>query len=279
MPLTLNRFRYGTGALPPETAPISRMRKAVVLDLPPVGKIWTAGPVLNQKNLGACAAFATTAELIAEPQGQLTVDPKLANAYGVNLFQRARVLSGWPPLPTKGSGNRASHVFRNMEADMARALITNYRFYRQIDGSLEEALHDVVNNGPAVVTLMWYRSFEQTRRNGLMVCDTNGSDRGYHALCLLGFDPAKSLPVYSKKTGRRTGWTKSTPMVLIRNSWGTSWGERPNKSLKRTGNGWLKVSDLQRLFLKDEAYLHTPQGRLPVDLAAVLAANPDPTVS
>lgn len=281
MTFSLNKYRKGTGAFPPEPSPpITKAKRVAVVDYPLERRVWAHGPLLDQGGVGACAAFATTNELTAEPFPQLNVSTAVGNAHGLNLYQRARVLSGWPPMPLPGGVN-GSAVFRNMEACIARGLYSDYELHTASNlSSVAAVCHELVTNGPVILSALWVDSFWQTKANGIMRYKPSPKDQGWHAVCMFGFDPAKSLPVYSKITKKLVGHTEPQPMVCIFNSWGDDWGAKQKpRGVKRTGVGWLSIRIAETMFANNTLTFHAPTERKPVNLAAVLAANPDPTVS
>lgn len=194
----------------------------------------------------------------------------LANRYGLNHWRRAQVKGYGEVRPDSGTSiNQGAGVARD------RGFIDEYQWATTVD----EIRDAIIAVGPVVLGIPWLNSMNQTTGRGLAKVNVPAdmSGVGYHAVVLNGYDPA--APVLAKKG--------KTPAFRLRNSWGTLWGADDPKDWKRcTGEGWITPDDLEAL-LEAKARTYSkwsdaaclPVGRNPVDLAAVLAANPDPYLS
>lgn len=95
------------------------------------------------------------------------------------------------------------------------------------------------SNLPAMFGFSVYDSYGQTERNGGCFPFPNNSESivGGHAVLAVGYDDNKTIK------NSNPGGTTTTGAILIRNSWGTSWGDG--------GYGWLPYSYVTRGLTSD----------------------------
>lgn len=239
----------------------------------PVRKMWPLGPTLNQGDHGFCVGFAYTCELMAKPVAERHVDVHVAQRFAKNLYYRAKYLYGSEHDPHAKPEGLISEWALNVLRDWG--LITEYRWAK----SITEVRDAVIAEGPVVIGVTLYRSMCRTNRSGYIKVDTNSEIMGGHELCVTGYDPAKVLTIGGRE--------QTVEAFRIRNSWGDGYGERrrvrtgkrfPKYRWVRTGHAWIVAADLDRL-LAHGRYLSNacvPIARGKVDLAAQLAAHPDP---
>lgn len=244
-----------------------------------VRKLWRHGALLNQRQLPACAGFAFAAELIAAPYAD-DADTGRGNAYAKNHYRRACYLYyGANAYPDRVDKNGVS-IRAVAQVALDRGLIEGFAWAR----TAAEIRDAVVTTGPVVIGVPWLGSMTGTRADGLIrvrfPADFDMADTSGHALAITGYHPDAPVTVKGRKGPHRA--------FRIRNSWGTMWGADDRKNWRLcTGTGWLLVEDLERLLdvyypraggeWMDTACL--PIGRRPVDIDALLAAHPDPTIS
>jgi C1A family cysteine protease len=98
--------------------------------------------------------------------------------------------------------------------------VTNSALLTQIKTNLSKGL-------PSMSGFTVYNSYSQTDTNGGCFPFPNRNDAilGGHAVAVMGYDDKKKI------TNSNTGGTTTTGALLIRNSWGTPWGQG--------GYGWL----------------------------------------
>ncbi|MDR3606623.1 MAG: C1 family peptidase [Oligoflexia bacterium] len=194
------------------------------------------GAVMNQGDCGSCVAFSTVA----------TLEAQTSIAYGVPWlhpsFSPQQLFacggggcdSGWMPdsaadfLQSTGvvdeacmpytSGSTGQDVACNQECADSSSRSMKIAAYTTPSGSYGSGNADAVKaalaNGPLVTTLTVYADF-MTYAGGVYKHVT-GDALGGHAISMVGYDDAKQA------------W-------LIRNSWGTEWGDN--------GFAWVSYDD------------------------------------
>lgn len=183
-------------------------------------KFWAEGTVLDQGSEGACVGFGWLAELLAEPtQPDEQPTPEFANKVAKLFYKEAQRIDEWP-----GEDYSGTSVLAGAKIMKDYGYISEYRWCFNIDDIIDA----VVSEGPVVIGIPWYSSMYQTNSQGLT--GVRGESVGGHCIVLTGYHPAKLF-------GRQ-----SLEVFRWRNSWGTDYGIE--------GSGYIRVSDLRRLFLE-----------------------------
>ncbi|MEO5968351.1 MAG: C1 family peptidase [Bdellovibrionia bacterium] len=192
------------------------------------------GPIMNQGSCGSCVAFSSVATLEAQvsinagtPWLRPTFSPQELFSCG-----GGRCSSGWMPgdaayyLQTSGVTDEACMPYTSgstsldgscsdkcSDSENRTTKISGYETPTDEGGSID-AVKSALNRGPLVTTLTVYTDF--LAYGGGVYEHVSGEQVGGHAVSLVG---------YSDKT---RAW-------LIRNSWGTEWGEK--------GFAWISWDD------------------------------------
>jgi hypothetical protein len=181
-------------------------------------KFWQEGTVLNQGSEGACVGFGWMAEVIAEPvQPDEQPSEQLGNQLARYYYKEAQKIDEWP-----GEDYEGTSVLAGAKIMKQHGLITEYRWCFSIDDIIDV----VISKGPVVIGVPWYSTMYYTNNFDMVV--VGGKKVGGHCLVITGYDP-------EKKVGRQT-----FEVFKWRNSWGKEYGEN--------GSGYIKVSDLRKLF-------------------------------
>ena len=194
------------------------------------------GSVMNQGNCGSCVAFSTVATLeaqVAISSGLPWLHPSYS-AQALFACGGGGCDTGWMPdsaanylqsngipdeacMPyTSGStGVDAACEQKCQDSDSRSLKIAGFSTpSSQFGGGSVEAVKAALEKGPLVTTLRVYMDF--VTYAGGIYHNVTGEPVGGHAVSLVGFDDSKRA------------W-------LIRNSWGTEWGEN--------GFGWISWDD------------------------------------
>lgn len=178
---------------------------------------WSAGPMLDQGDDGACVGYAFTGALMAEPIDLWpATNPADATALAERLYTTAKILDPWP-----GDGYNGTSVTAGAKATKAAGHISAYRWCFGID----DVIDALCQAGPVVLGLFWRESMK-TAHDGILT--VAGPVIGGHA---------------TVATAYAAGTDTAEPAVRITNSWGIGWGTG--------GHAWLNVSDLAGLLEDD----------------------------
>lgn len=179
---------------------------------------WQEGTVMDQGEEGACVGFGWLAEVLAKPvapEQQPTED--FANRLARFYYDEAKKIDEW-----EGEDYEGTSVLAGAKIMKEYELISEYRWCFNIDDIIDA----VISKGPVVIGIPWYESMYRTNKDGL--CGVSGNVVGGHCITLTGYDPAMEF-------GRQT-----IEVFRWRNSWGKEYG--------KDGSGYIRVSDLRRLF-------------------------------
>lgn len=181
-------------------------------------RFWEEGTVLDQGSEGACVGFGWMAEIIAAPvQPDEQPTEEIGNRLAQYYYKEAQKIDEWP-----GEDYDGTSVLAGAKVMKQQGLIAEYRWCF----SIEDIIDTVVAKGPVVIGIPWYSAMYQTNQAGLV--NVGGKKVGGHCLTITGYDP-------EKKFGRQT-----IEVFRWRNSWGQDYGDG--------GSGYIKVSDLRKLF-------------------------------
>jgi hypothetical protein len=215
------------------------------------------GSVMNQGNCGSCVAFATVATLEAQTSISAGI-PWLRPSYSPQeLFScgGGRCGSGWMPddaanyLQMTGIADEACMPYtsgstsldaacsdRCQDSEIRTTKISSYKTPTSFGGSVDE-VKNALNKGPLVTTMLVYSDFLAYGTG--VYKHVSGKAVGGHAVSLVGYSDA-------------------TRAWLIRNSWGTEWGEN--------GFAWVSWSDVSGIGANTWAFDVPTLGGLAVNL-------------
>jgi hypothetical protein len=179
---------------------------------------WEEGTVLDQGSEGACVGFGWMGEVIAAPmQPNEQPSEELGNSLAQFYYEQAKKIDEWP-----GEDYSGTSVLAGAKVMKHHGFISQYRWCFSID----DIIDTIIKRGPVVIGVPWYSSMYRTNSFGLT--SISGGKVGGHCLVITGYDPAMKIGKQSLEVFR---W---------RNSWGNDYGHG--------GSGYIKVSDLRRLF-------------------------------
>lgn len=170
-------------------------------------------PVFDQGNLGDCTSNAALGCLVTGPYGKKGVAYNEADAvalYELETRLDDRQISGkYPPDDTGSTGAWS------MQALMQQGKIRNYIHTTKTHVALR-----MLNDGPISIGVPWYKSMFNLAGDNFIEIDPSSGLVGGHQVCVVAND------VDDQK-------------ILIRNSWGTDWGDH--------GHAWLPWEGLDYL--------------------------------
>jgi len=177
-------------------------------------------PVYNQGSLGSCTANALCA--IVQYDKPSLQGSRLFLYYNervlinsVNFDSGAYLHDGVRTLSTFGVCSETSwpyvisqYTVRPPDPCYQEALNTRIRSAQNIRNDLNSMKLSLYNNEPFVVGILVYQSFMTTRSNGMVPMPNPSRERlmGGHAIVCCGYDDKRQV------------W-------IMRNSWGTGWGD------------------------------------------------------
>lgn len=170
-------------------------------------------PVFDQGQLGSCTANAALGCLVtapfAVPGVAFTEDDAVALYEAETKLDDSQIPGHYPPDDTGSSGPWS------MQALQQAGLIQTWRHTRSTHTALQLLL-----DGPISIGVAWYQSMFTPDADNVLEVFTASGIAGGHQVCVTALDVERQC-------------------VLIRNSWGESWGVQ--------GHAWLKWSDLDSL--------------------------------
>lgn len=168
--------------------------------------------VLDQGSEGACVGFAWAGERAARPVAKPTTD-----ADALAVYRHAQTLDEWP-----GEDYSGTSVLAGAKAAQARGWLRSYRWAFGLD----DVLATLGTYGPVVLGIPWFDSmYDPTPRDArtgrvAATITVSGSVVGGHAILARGVNLRREE-------------------VVLRNSWGSGWGDR--------GDAAVSFADLDRL--------------------------------
>lgn len=204
--------------------------------------IWEHGTVLDQGSEGACVGFAWTGATIAKPMPPVE-QPEFVqgNNFAIQLYKEAQKVDPWP-----GEDYSGTSVLAGAKIAKQKGIIDEYRWCF----SVEELRDAVVNVGPVVIGVNWYKDMYGTDKNGIV--KVSGDHVGGHAIMVTGFIPDHNLN------------NLSTPVFEWVNSWGPGYG--------KGGRGYITYKDMERL-VKERAEMCVP---IKKNTPVLFGVNPEP---
>lgn len=201
----------------PQFDPKSRRYAAAValpMSRPCRTVMWDCSQILDQGKEGACVGFAWTYELIAEP----FPTTGLSDATAQEIYQRAKQLDDFA-----GEDYEGSSVLGGAKVLAEKAFLTEYRWAFTFD----EMCTALSYRGPVVLGVAWYESMYETAADGFV--RIAGAQVGGHAIMARGLNMERQA-------------------VVLRNSWGPSWGGGGDLG---AGDAYLSFDDTRRLLAED----------------------------
>jgi hypothetical protein len=196
----------------------SKSRSYPIRQLLPVKPLrsytWACDTYLDQGQEGTCVGHAWAHEIAARPNVH-KADSQLAH----DLYRRARQLDQWP-----GEDYSGTSVLAGAKATQEAGYLTEYRWGFGID----DLLATLAYHGPAVLGINWMTDMWDVDDAGYI--HATGTVAGGHAIL------AHGVNIKSES-------------VLLRNSWGITWGRR--------GGCRITFADLDQL-LHDEGEACVP---------------------
>jgi Papain family cysteine protease len=185
----------------------------------PSKKVWRiASTALNQGVTGTCVGHAWFNFLRCAP---LQTAKKVPTPFEV--YRKAVTLDEWQQnddeasLPDADQGlDFGTSVRAGAEAVTSFGHLKSYLWAF----TLQPALEFVLTQGPVVLGINWYTSFNQPDREGIIRISSNARPAGGHAILWRGADTKRGL-------------------ALLSNSWGDDWG--------KSGECYVPLRDLDRL--------------------------------
>jgi hypothetical protein len=170
--------------------------------------------VFNQGNLGSCTANAALGVLACEPFWEPGRDP-LTEDVAVRLYTAetklddSQIPGEYPPQDTGSTGPWSMRALEQW------GWVDDYVHTRSTHIAL-----GLLNRGPISIGVHWFESMFTPDKSNTIVVDPNSGLAGGHQVAVIGNDIHRQA-------------------VLVRNSWGTEWGDG--------GHAWLTWASLTQL--------------------------------
>jgi hypothetical protein len=160
------------------------------------------GGIFNQGQLGSCTGNAACGAKNTEPLYHSGSTHLIAEAGAVDIYSLATRLDGlsdgyYPPTDTGSSGLAVAKAMKQ------QGMIGSYQHAFTMDAALA-----ALQAGPVITGVAWYEGFDTPDANGLV--KISGQIRGGHEIVARGYEPAPN---------------PADSLILLDNSWGTSWGD------------------------------------------------------
>lgn len=175
-------------------------------------RIWNLRQSLDQGREGQCVSFAWHHEVCAEPKAKDVSGRELIR----NRYFRMQQQDPWEggEYPGASPNYSGTSVLAGAQVMKAAGYFSEFRWAF----SLDDVLRALSNEGPVVLGVNWYQGMHAPDANGRI--SVTGHVTGGHAILARGVD-------------------LESQEIVLRNSWGRSWGIQ--------GDCRLGFSDLSRL--------------------------------
>lgn len=185
--------------------------------------------VLDQGNEGACVGYAVTNELQARPSEVNFGGTQQADAFARNTYYEAQKIDWWPggAYPGATPYYEGTSVLAGMHSAMLMGYFEQYRWAFGID----DLVHGLGRNGPAVIGMWWWDSMYYPDENHYI--RPEGSKVGGHAIL------ARAVKVV--RDGSWVDYRKS--YITLRNSWGPEYG--------KGGDCYISFHDMAQVLEED----------------------------
>lgn len=159
------------------------------------------GSIFNQGNLGSCTGNALCGAKNTEPLYHQGSSHLITESGAVDIYSLATRLDGisdgyYPPDDTGSSGLAVARAAKQ------QGIIGSYQHAFDMDAALA-----ALQAGPVITGVSWYEGFDDPDIHGLV--QISGQVRGGHEIVARGYVPATN---------------PDDALILLDNSWGTSWG-------------------------------------------------------
>lgn len=158
------------------------------------------GGILDQGQIGSCTGNAAAGAHNTEPIYHSGQTHTLTETGAKDLYELATILDGFPGhYPDQDTGSSGLAVAKAMRQE---GMIKSYQHAFDMDAALA-----ALQAGPVITGISWYEGFDDPDINGLV--EISGQVRGGHEIVARGYVPATN---------------PDEALILLDNSWGTSWG-------------------------------------------------------
>lgn len=167
-----------------------------------VAELWARQiAILNQGDVGSCTGNAEEGAQGTSPLYealQPSVQLKLGELGALQLYSAAETIDGDGPYPPNDNGSSGTSV---CQAAKNAGFISGY-----LHATTVFAMEAALQNGPVIIGVNWYDSFDSPASNGTIAISPNAQVRGGHEVLVRGVDPVAKI-------------------LRADNSWGTGWGD------------------------------------------------------
>jgi hypothetical protein len=170
-------------------------------------------PVWDQRNVGACTAYAALGLMVTEPFARTR--PQITDKDLIDFYSRetalddAQIPGRYPPVDTGSTGLWSMKLLQRL------GYITGYRHAFSL-----ATVKKLLQVSPVSFGLPWYQSMFQPDGHGLITVDTRSGLAGGHQIVGSGIDFERGV-------------------VELTNSWGSGWGVG--------GRAYLRFEDIEFL--------------------------------